>query len=365
MQLERAPTFVADRWPEITDQAGELTTDIMDGFDEILLCGCGDSHHAAVNLEMALAVWTGKPVRARRASQAAYHLTPQLWKQDTRLLVIGISASGEVARTLEALHLAKSYGARTLAITGDRGSSLAHLAHHVLSTPTPEMPIGPGLLNYLGSLMMGYSLACVWSREELEGTLHQGLLSIPEMLDQWIELERDRGMRFAEFDPAGACVFLGSGPLFGTALFAAAKQVEAAGTQTWGQDVEEWAHVEYFCEPEEMPTWLLGAKGFFAKREKEVVDAAKAIGRRLQVSTWSADPAWPHALREALAPMVLWAGPVACAVRRAELLNESPFRGFRGGRSREEGGGPSRIRSSAQRDPARARTYFSGKSEST
>lgn len=365
MQLGRASTFVADRWPEIKDQAEELYSDIKDEFEEILLCGCGDSHHAALNLEMALAVWTGKRVRATRASQAAYHLAPQLWKQGARMLVIGISASGEVARTREALQLAKSYGARTLAITGDRSSSLAQLAHHVLSTPTPEMPIGPGLLNYLASLMMGYSFASVWSRGGLEGLLHQGLLNLPGMLDDWIEVERDRGVQFAEADPAEACVFLGSGPLLGTALYAAAKQVEAAGTQTWGQDVEEWAHIEYFCEPAEMPTWLLRAKGFSSEREEEVVAAANAIGRRLQVSTWSADPSWPQALRESLAPMVLWAGPVACAVRRAELLNESPYRGFRGGRSKKEGGGPSRVRSSAQRDPARTRAYFSGKSEST
>lgn len=365
MQLEQAPAFIAEGWPDIKDQAKASLVDGKGGFDEILICGCGDSHHAAMNLEMALAVWTRKRVRATRASQAVYHLTPPLLKQGTRLLVIGISASGEVARTREALHFAKAHGAHTLALTGDRNSSLADIAHHALAMPTPEMPLGPGLLNYLASLMMGYSLAWLWSSAKHGEVLDQCLLDVPSLLDGWITREHVKGRAFAEVDPDRPCVFLGSGPLFGTALYSAAKQIEAAGVQSWGQDVEEWAHIEYFCEPPDMPTWVLQAGGVTARREEEVRSAAIVIGRRLQVSTWSADPAWPDVVREAVAPMVLWVGPAVCAARRAELLNEVPFRGFGGGRDKREGGGPSRIRSSALRDPAQSRAYFSIPSGST
>jgi hypothetical protein len=51
-------------------------------------------------------------------------------------------------------------------------------------------------------------------------------------------------------------------------------------------------------------------------------------------------------MREALSPLALWVGPAAFASRCATQLGEEAFRGFGGGRSVEEGGGASRIRSS-------------------
>jgi hypothetical protein len=77
-----------------------------------------------------------------------------------------------------------------------------------------------------------------------------------------------------------------------------------------------------------------------------VLAAAQAIGRRVQISRWLTPESEDSLLREAVAPLVLWAGPAAFAERLAERLGELPFRGFAGGRDRREGGGPSRIRSS-------------------
>ena len=74
--------------------------------------------------------------------------------------------------------------------------------------------------------------------------------------------------------------------------------------------------------------------------------ASSAIGRALFISQWLGDPNWAANVREMLAPFALWAAPTAYALHRGELLNQEPFRGFSGGRSRDEGGGASRIRSS-------------------
>jgi hypothetical protein len=75
--------------------------------------------------------------------------------------------------------------------------------------------------------------------------------------------------------------------------------------------------------------------------------AAEAVGRRVQVSRWPGK-VQSVPLREAVAPLALWAGPAAFADRLAQRLGQSPFRGFGGGRDRHEGGGASRIRSSAR-----------------
>ena len=319
--------------------------------DELIVCGCGDSHHAALGLEMALRRWTGKRVRAVPSMTAARYLVPDLGSSSSRSLLIGISVSGEVARTCEAVELARAVGAHTLAITGDEASSLAQTAESSLTLTPPPVPFGPGLLSYLASMIMGLAVAATLAPTSRRQELDYYIEDTPTVLDDWCEKQMERGKQFAEDTIDTVVVYLGSGPAYGSALFAAAKLIEATGAQAWGQDVEEWAHLEYFCEPADMTTWLLSSGGRSTSREQEVLEAARTIGRRIVVSSWHGGDDWSPDGREALAPLGLWAGPVAYASHRAEIIGEHPFRGFSGGRSHQEGGGISRIRSSTRVSP--------------
>ena len=77
-----------------------------------------------------------------------------------------------------------------------------------------------------------------------------------------------------------------------------------------------------------------------------MAEAARRIGRTLALSDWAPADSMPDWLRESLAPLVLWSGPLKFADQWMNRIGEEPFRGFGGGRSREGGGGISRIRSS-------------------
>jgi glucosamine--fructose-6-phosphate aminotransferase (isomerizing) len=345
-QSELASEHVALRWPHARDQARELLGGWAPKIDGIILCGCGDSHHAALSLEMALSIWTGLHVRASSAMKTARYLVPELGSDAGRTLVVGISASGEVARTLEAVESANFVGAPTLAITGRPESSLAHAAHMTLSLAEPALPHGPGLLGYVSSLLMGLAVADALASSSVKEELEAAVEKTPGLLEPWCKEQMDLGRGMADQVNRNAIVFLGSGPAYGSALFGAAKVVEAAGMPAWGQDVEEWAHLEYFCEPDAMPTWLLSASGRALSREMEILEAAQAIGRRIAISRWEGGVDWTPQAREALAPLGLWAGPAAFASHLADRFGEQPFRGFGGGRSPAEGGGASRIRSS-------------------
>jgi glucosamine--fructose-6-phosphate aminotransferase (isomerizing) len=358
VQSRLAADFLETEWKPIQKQAREIISGLAPEIEEVILCGCGDSHHAARNLEMALTIWTGRRARSAPAMEGSRYLIPTLHPAAGKTLVIGISASGEVARTLEAIELGAAVGAHTLALTGSDDSSLAHKAQMTLSLSVPATPPGPGLLSYLASLLMGFAvvdaIASAPRREELECVMED----LPQALRNWRRGQIEVGEEAAKSYSEGAVVFLGSGPVYGSALFSAAKVIETTGVQAWGQDVEEWAHLEYFCEPSSMPTWLLSSRGRSSRRETEIEAAARAIGRQFYVSAWKGGKDWsPHA-REALAPLGLWVGPVAFASRVALLLNEQPFRGFGGGRSRIEGGGASRIRSSERVSPEEASRYW-------
>jgi glucosamine--fructose-6-phosphate aminotransferase (isomerizing) len=158
-----------------------------------------------------------------------------------------------------------------------------------------------------------------------------------------------------DWDNADSFVFVGAGPNYGTALFAAAKLLEASGDIGIGQDTEEWAHLEYFARTPDTPTIVISAGGRDMSRAIEVIAAAKAIGRRCAVIcpqehtllSGAAPRFVPVVLmREMFSPLVQSIPAALFAAYRAEVTGESYFRAFAGGRSIEEGGGASRIRTS-------------------
>jgi glucosamine--fructose-6-phosphate aminotransferase (isomerizing) len=87
-----------------------------------------------------------------------------------------------------------------------------------------------------------------------------------------------------DFKDSPAVIFLGSGPNFGTAVFSAAKICEACGVISFGQDLEEFAHVESLCYPNDMPIVVLSAKGKSHWRAIEIAKFAKTLGKRVMVA---------------------------------------------------------------------------------
>jgi glucosamine--fructose-6-phosphate aminotransferase (isomerizing) len=345
-QKELARDHLSTAWPAIKDQAAKAKLD--EAIQNVIVCGCGDSHHAASALSFGFSALAPVHCQPAHSMHAARYLLPELGEQAKHTLVIAISASGEVARTIEALEMAASVGANTLAFTGNAGGTLARTAQRAIVFAGPQLPHGPGLISYLSSLLMGYALIYRIAETPIGRKMDRAITQLFTDMEPWIEDRWERGVRFAESGEDGTCVFIGSGPAYASALFGAAKLLEASGEPAWGQDVEEWAHLEYFGARPDMRTWLLSAAGRSFSRELEVRAAAEAIGRRWHEDRWQQLETDFGELNEILAPLVLWAGPCGYAWRRTTIRGETPFRNFSGGRDRAEGGGASRIRSSAR-----------------
>ncbi len=160
------------------------------------------------------------------------------------------------------------------------------------------------------------------------------------MVDATERATRDRCREVAELVAgAPAMAMVGSGPSYGTALFSAAKVVEAAGVLAIGQDLEEWWHVERFARPFDMPVFVIAPPGRSHGRAAGLAGAARGLGRRVIALTRSDDTdvtRHAHAVlpvlgeaREELSPLVyhLFAGRVAAHVAR--LLGRLPFQAAR------------------------------------
>ena len=108
----------------------ELDESVFDGIDEVVLCACGTSYHAALSASYLLERLAKIRTKVEIASEFRYK-SPFLNKNS---LFIVISQSGETADTLEALKIAKNAGLKSLAICNVDNSSIVRLADAVLLT---------------------------------------------------------------------------------------------------------------------------------------------------------------------------------------------------------------------------------------
>ena len=102
----------------------ELDSTLFDGIEQIKLCACGTSYHAALVATYLLERHSKIRTSVEIASEFRYReplLTP-----DTLFVVI--SQSGETADTLESLKMAKKAGLKTLVICNVDNSSMVRLA---------------------------------------------------------------------------------------------------------------------------------------------------------------------------------------------------------------------------------------------
>jgi glucosamine--fructose-6-phosphate aminotransferase (isomerizing) len=286
--------------------------------------------------------------------------------------LIGVSVSGGVTRTIEGVLRAKRRGLRTFAVTSSDQTPIAKAASAVLTTKAPDMPNAagvqvPGARSYFASLVMLYAVALRLGQARGRDVSHgwAQLNATADAARRTIELSDAAARALAEQTlDAKEFVFCGSGPNYATALFCAAKMLEAAGDPAVGQDVEEWAHLQYFAKAVDTPTFLISHGERDASRAAEVKTAMQAIGRRVvgvipsntktrrhEEHEDSASGLRSFVLKyshcpEVFAPLVACIPVMLFASYRAELLGEPYFRAFGGGRSIEHGGGISRIRTS-------------------
>ena len=107
-----------------------LTDEYLQNIDDIVICACGTSYHAALTASYLLEGLAGTRTKVEIASEFRYR-RPKLNKN---ALFIVISQSGETADTLEALKIAKQAGLKTLAICNVDNSSIVRLADNTLLT---------------------------------------------------------------------------------------------------------------------------------------------------------------------------------------------------------------------------------------
>lgn len=115
----------------------ELCTSVK----RVYLVGCGDSYHASYGAELAFHQLAGVPTQALSALTFSRYNAGYLPPTGPNTnLVIAVSVSGVVSRTIEALKLAQQAGATAIALTGAPQAPLAQASQRVFQTTVPPLP---------------------------------------------------------------------------------------------------------------------------------------------------------------------------------------------------------------------------------
>ncbi|MGH8931687.1 MAG: SIS domain-containing protein [Egibacteraceae bacterium] len=333
---------------ELTEPVAQQVRDVLGAekwgqIGKVYLVGDGDSHHAACATELAYESIAGvscEPLSALRF--VSYGADAMRLDGQQRILVIATSASGETERVLEVIERAREHGASTLAITGTPGSAVTRIADQFIVVALGHQTRSPGIRTYQASLLG--MLLCAIRLGEARGAhpaaqsraMHREITALASFIHTTNQLAGDRCRVLADrIADAPAMVMVGSGPNHGTAMFGAAKMIEAAGLIAVGQDIEEWWHVERFAYPVDMPVVVISPPGRSHQRAGAMAAKAAALGRRVIAVTDPDDAEVArHAevvlpvcgrVREEFSPLLyhLFASHLACWV--ALCLGRRPF----------------------------------------
>jgi glucosamine--fructose-6-phosphate aminotransferase (isomerizing) len=213
-QADAVAETVADRLATGEVDLGEIgiSDDELRALKRITVVACGTSYHAGLVGRYAIEEWARVPVDMDIASEYRYR-NPVVSEGD---LVIGISQSGETLDTLAAMRLARSRGAKVLALTNVMGSQATRDSDGVLFTRAgPEVSVAATktfVAQAAALYLLGLKLAHLRGTlpEERIAELVDELRRLPRLIEETVDSVDPVVSKFAEhWRDSGFFLYLG------------------------------------------------------------------------------------------------------------------------------------------------------------
>jgi glucosamine--fructose-6-phosphate aminotransferase (isomerizing) len=276
----------------------------------LLFTGSGDSLFAATAALPALRRWSGRPIEVLSSIELARYEAPLLGRDD---VVLAVSNSGNSSRTREAVLLSRERAGLTVGVTGSATGPLAGLADRVLHRPVrPLDSADPAharvylhLVEYVATLVALYEVGLALGHRtgrlsdgetaEWSARLDAAVCAIP---DAGRAVEPAVAALAEELRGADTVWVIGAGPNRGTAQYAAAKFHEQLPWNGVAQDLEEWAHLQYFLTLQwkaRSVVVVLAPPGNALDRAEELVEGIAGAGGRAVVVGHPAHGRFPKA----------------------------------------------------------------------
>jgi glucosamine 6-phosphate synthetase-like amidotransferase/phosphosugar isomerase protein len=274
-EIATIPRVIADQDAILRPALRALADEVGPDLDEIVLTGCGDSYFAGLATRLAFERVAGIRCRATEALELTRYESRFVRRTPPPLLV-AVSYSGEVGRTIEAAATGAGFGWRTIALTGRADGRLARAVAEPVLMNVPTLGFSPGTSTYVAMitalLVLAAELARARGRSDAAAELDDGLSRAPALATATLAASEDTARAAAELIAASpVTTFIGAGPSRATAAFGAAKLFE--GPQRYGvvQDLEEWAHEQYFVSGPSTPIVVIAPSGAARDRALELL----------------------------------------------------------------------------------------------
>ena len=360
-----------------------VTPEMTEGIRKIYITGCGDSYFAAQGARLFFEKCTGLDIEPIEAMEFSRYTVKNIRKD---ALVLAVSNSGRVSRTIEAILQARARHVRTIALTGHDDRSVAEHADAAIVGALPNIRLALGSMsarvegNAEDALFERLAEPCAVSRSAQALGMDIGLDFLLFMLgaymnslillyctairigcmtgrisQQLAERHRQDILRSVGISAktAAACLapiealaksfaakdaflFIGAGPAYAAAALSAAKLFEQPHINGVAQQLEEWAHLQFFfTRPDGIPVFVIVPPGESRDRALEQISGIKKLGGTViaicdetddEVRA-AADAALPIAgsLPEELTPLVYGVPGQLFAVTMLELRGQPPI----------------------------------------
>ncbi|MDR7481919.1 MAG: SIS domain-containing protein [Armatimonadota bacterium] len=265
--------------------------------------GHGDSYFAPLAAADVFRRYAGVPYQPLLAQELAAYPPADLGPDD---LVIVLSASGAVGASVAAARVARTRGARVLAVTNAPASPLAREADRVVALGIAEpAPFLAGTVTYTASLLVLMLLAVVPDSAPA-GDLRAAVAALPAAL----ALEGAIRGAVGAHAPTAIWHVLGMGCQEATARYGAAKLVEVADIVGIAHETEEFFHEHHWVVRTEQPVVLVAHDAPSSQRA-----AAAALHlHELGVPVWLVGGAPGGDVHLSLPEVAPWASPLVAAV---------------------------------------------------
>ena len=309
--IRSQPATLGSALPAFRRRLGDVAD--FGSFRRVVLTGSGDSLIAATAVESLFRAALGVEVRAVPSLDAA-----AFEPADDSTLLVAISVSGEVSRTVEAAIRFRRAGAVTAAVTSNPESRLGEVCDHTIEMPTPLVRSIPHARDYSISLLALLTMA---------ERLHDQRLP---QIEAWIDVSTaviESSLDWAERLEAHSqrTWFLGAGPDRATAMYGALKFWEAGGMDAGWDDLEEFAHGSHILIRPGDRAFVVTADGRGLARALEIVEGLRQMGVATVVISDGSCPDNVSALRLPALGGAMWQPMVSCLpvqaiARRAALV---------------------------------------------
>lgn len=165
-----------------------VTEELIRGIRGIHIVACGSAYHAGILGKYVIENVARIPVNVDVASEFRYRMPSPLLSPDDLFIVI--SQSGETADTIAALRLAKSKGAKVIAITNVKGSTISREADFAMHTQAGMEVAVATSKGYLTQVLCLYMIAAEIGRMRGELDVAQyaafveNLKKLPKQLEE-------------------------------------------------------------------------------------------------------------------------------------------------------------------------------------